>query len=219
VQLNFNGQGTNLHSIWDSKLIDRLGLSYQQLAEKVDQATPAQISQWQKDPMMKWMWESYEITEKLYAEVDAMKSRAIDDKYYEAHIATVEQRLEQAGIRLAGVLNGLFAHGVVVGPASTVPAKAEGPAVAIEAMDAAAHEGQQVVLSAKVYGYKALDGLTLVNLGATYPNQLLTVVLRGEAAPMATEIDGKVIRVEGKVEIYKGKPEIVVREKKRITIE
>src|SRR5258707_585119 len=50
VQLNFNGQGTNLHAIWDSKLIDRLGLGYEQLASTVDHATPAQIGQWQKEP-------------------------------------------------------------------------------------------------------------------------------------------------------------------------
>jgi hypothetical protein len=218
VQLNFNGQGTNLHAIWDSKLIDSLGQGYEQLASTVDHATPAQIGEWQKDPMVKWMWESYAITEKLYAEVDAMKRRAIDDKYYQEHIATVEQRLEQAGIRLAGVLNGLFAHGVVVGPAAPPSAApAEGAVVKIDAKDAQAHLGEHVEVSGKVYGFKALEGLTLVNLGAEYPNQLLTVVLRGEAANLASAIDGKVIRVTGKVEMYKGKPEIVVRDPRMVS--
>ncbi|HVU95986.1 MAG TPA: S1/P1 nuclease [Puia sp.] len=218
VQLNFNGRGTNLHAVWDSKLIDRLGLGYEELAAKVDHATPAQVSQWQKDPMIRWMWESYEVTEKLYAEVDAMKSRSIDDKYYEEHIGTVEQRLEQAGIRLAGVLNRLFAHGVVVGPSSApaVPAPLEGPAVKIDVADAQAHVGKNVVVTAKVFGYKALEGLTLVNLGAAYPNQALTVVLRGEATSLAGAIDGKTIQVTGKVEMYKGKPEIIVRDPKSV---
>lgn len=242
IQLNYNGSGTNLHSVWDSKLIDRLGLGYEQLAEKVDHATPAQIGQWQKDPLIKWIWESYEMSSKLYAEVDAMKSRAIDDSYYEAHIAIVEQRLEQAGIRLAGVLNMLFANGVVVGPAGSSQAGASGssagaggvgsgssPAggslrqdesvVKIDVKDAAAHVGENVLVSAKVYGHKVLEGLTLVNLGAAYPDQLLTVVLRGEAMAVAADIDGKTIRVTGKVEMYKGKPEIVVRDGKMIVKE
>ena len=222
VQLNFNGSGTNLHAVWDSKLIDRLGLGYEQLASTVDHATPAQVSQWQKDPMIRWMWESYEITERLYAEVDAMKSRAIDDKYYEEHIGTVEQRLEQAGIRLAGVLNRLFAHGVVVGPGASplaAPVAPSAAAVKIDAKDAQAHVGENVVVTSKVYGYKALEGLTLVNLGAAYPDQLMTVVLRGEATGLAAEIDGKTIRVTGKVEMYKGKPEIIVRDPKMIIIE
>jgi hypothetical protein len=219
IQLNFNGSGTNLHAVWDSKLIDRLGLGYEQLASTVDHATPAQVSQWQKDPMIRWMWESYAVTEKLYAEVDAMKSRAIDDKYYEEHIATVEQRLEQAGIRLAGVLNRLFEHGVVVGPgAPPSAAPVERAAVKIDIAEAQAHVGESVVVTAKVFGYKALEGLTLVNLGAAYPDQLMTVVLRGEATGLAGQIDGKTIEVTGKVEMYKGKPEIIVRDPKLVVV-
>jgi hypothetical protein len=233
IQLNYNGSGTNLHSVWDSELIDRLGLGYEQLAEKVDQAGPAQIGEWQKDPMIKWIWESYVLSSKLYAEVDEMKSRAIDDSYYTAHIAIVEQRLEQAGIRLAGVLNSLFAHGVVVGPAGAASGSGGGLAgagggdgaaspaapVRIDVKDAGAHVGENVVVSAKVYGYKALEGLTLVNLGAAYPDELLTVVLRGEAVAIAADLDGKTIRVTGKVEMYKGRPEIVVRDGKMVVKE
>jgi DNA/RNA endonuclease YhcR with UshA esterase domain len=91
--------------------------------------------------------------------------------------------------------------------------------VTIDVKDAASHVGENVTVSAKVYGYKALEGLTLVNLGAAYPEQLMTVVLRGEAMAMAGELEGKVIRVTGKVEMYRGKPEIVVRDKKMIVIE
>jgi hypothetical protein len=109
IQLNYDGNGTNLHALWDSKLIDHQGLTYEQMAEKYDHATPAQIKQWQNEPLIQWIWESYQASSKLYAEVDAMKSRAIDDSYYQAHIAIVEDRIEKAGIRLAGVLNEVFA--------------------------------------------------------------------------------------------------------------
>jgi hypothetical protein len=108
IQLNFNGTGTNLHALWDTKLVERQGMTYEQLAEKYDHVSDAQVAQWQKDPLMKWLWESYEISTKLYAEVDAMKSRAIDDSYYQAHVGTVQERMTQAGIRLAGVLNGIL---------------------------------------------------------------------------------------------------------------
>ncbi|HEY4337774.1 MAG TPA: S1/P1 nuclease [Puia sp.] len=227
IQVNFEGKGTNLHSLWDSKLIDRFASNYQELASKVDHATPVQISQWQKDAPIKWAWESYEISSRLYAEVDAMKSRTIDDAYYQAHIGIVEQRLEQAGIRLAGVLNTLFAHGLVASVAGGEPvaaaassgATSSGAAVKIDVKDAAAHVDENVVITAKVYGYKALDGMTLVNLGGAYPNQLMTVVLRNEATGLAAEIDGAVIRVTGKIEMYKGKPEIIVRDPKMIVKE
>ncbi len=252
IQLNYDGQGTNLHSVWDSKLIETQGLDYQQLASTVDHASAAQIRQWQNDPLVKWMYESYVVSSRLYAEVDSMSSRSIGQDYYNAHIAVINQRLEQAGIRLAGLLNVLFKNGPVpVGP-SPAGGSAASPAgsgagsgagvtagqgagngagatagqgagvgagepVKIDTKDAASHVDQYVIVHDKVYGYKALDGLTLVNVGAAYPDQLLTVVLKGDALGIAPALDGKMITVTGKVEIYKGKPEIVVKDPKMIT--
>lgn len=226
IQLNYNGQGTNLHSVWDTKLIEHEGADYQQLAAKYGQASPAQIKQWQSDPVIKWIWESYTISSKLYAEVDAMKSRSIDDSYYTAHIGIIHERLEQAGVRLAGVLNTLFKDGVTASAASR-DAKAAGtigdkaaPSAAtaeqaanaktIDIKDAASHIDEYAKVCAVVYGYKALDGLTLVNMGASYPDQLMTVVLKGAAKDMAASIDGKTVCVTGKIILYKGKPEIIV---------
>ncbi len=118
IQLNYDGNGTNLHALWDSKLIDHQGLTFEQMAAAYDHATPAQIKQWQSDPLIRWIWESYQASTKLYAEVDTMKSRAIDDSYYEAHIGIVQDRIEKAGIRLAGVLNGIFKNGLAASAAS-----------------------------------------------------------------------------------------------------
>ena len=249
IQLNYEGEGTNLHSLWDSKLIATLGLDYPQLAEKCDQATPAQVKQWQSDPLVKWMWESYTISSRLYAEVDSMSSRSIGAPYYDSHISIITQRLEQAGIRLAGLLNVLFKNGpvpsgpdVAGGTGGTAAGQGAGATagqgagaaagqgagstdgqgagagagagepVKIETKDAASHVDQYVVVHDKVYGYKALDGLTLVNVGAAYPDALLTIVLKGDALGIAPALDGKMIQVTGKVEMYKGKPEIVVKD-------
>ena len=236
IQLNYNGQGTNLHSLWDSKLIETQGLDYQQLATTVDHASAAQIKQWQSDPLVRWMWESYTISSRLYGEVDSMSSRSIGAAYYDSHISIITQRLEQAGIRLAGLLNVIFKNGPVpVGPSPAVNSAdnsagagagatagqgagaGAGAPVKIDTKDAASHADQYVIVHDKVYGYKALDGLTLVNVGAAYPDELLTVVLKGDALGIAPALDGKMITVTGKVEIYKGKPEIVVKDPKMIT--
>jgi DNA/RNA endonuclease YhcR with UshA esterase domain len=45
------------------------------------------------------------------------------------------------------------------------------------------------------------------------------VVLKGEAMAMAESLDGKTIQVTGKVEIYKGKPEIIVTDKGKIMVQ
>lgn len=112
IQLNYEGKGTNLHAVWDSKLLDHQGLDYNQLAEKYDHVSDKQVKEWQSDPLIRWVWESYQISTKLYTEVDAMSSRSIDDSYYQAQIEIIHQRLVMAGVRLAGVLNGIFRNGL-----------------------------------------------------------------------------------------------------------
>jgi hypothetical protein len=222
IQLNYDGNGTNLHALWDSKLIDHQGLTYEQMAAKYDHATPAEIKQWQNEPVMEWIWESYQASSKLYAEVDAMKSRSIDDSYYDAHIAIVQDRIEKAGIRLAGVLNDIFknglaanAAGVPVSDAGTNPASAPKTS---SVQDAAQHYNEYVNVCAKVYGIKALDNLTLVNLGAAYPNQPLTIVLRDAAREIGPSLEGKNICVTGTVVAYREKPEIVVTDPKLVVV-
>lgn len=112
IQLNYNGKGTNLHSLWDSKLVETQGFTFKQIAEWT-KPTSKQIKEWQKGSQLKWAWESYQISSKLYAEVDAMKSRSIDEEYYKNHLPIINERIQQAGIRLAGVLNEIFKGGSI----------------------------------------------------------------------------------------------------------
>jgi hypothetical protein len=226
IQVQFDGKGTNLHSLWDSKLIGKEGKTFEKMSIDYDKATPAQVKQWQNDSMMKWLFESYQISSKLYSEVE--KNNKLDDAYYNAHISIINERIEKAGIRLAGVLNKIFAEAVYNYP---LPAKkAEGSeAAAIVKKDAvkpvvltipieevAKHIGQTVTVTAQVYGVKDIGSMALVNLGAAYPNQLLTVALKGNAKGLATLLDKQLVTVTGAVIDYKGKPEIVVSEVNQI---
>lgn len=106
IKITFLGKPGNLHGLWDSGLPEHEGLSYEQLAAKIDHATAKQIRNWQKDDELKWLYESYQLSEQLYA--DAAKSPDFDEAYYQAHIPVFENRMEMAGIRLAGVLNTIF---------------------------------------------------------------------------------------------------------------
>lgn len=108
IQLNYNEKGTNLHSLWDTRMLEFEGLTYTQLASKFDSISEADIKQWQSDPIVLWMWESYQISSALYAEVEQMDKRVIDDAYYQKHMPTVKKRMQQAAIRLAGLLNKIY---------------------------------------------------------------------------------------------------------------
>lgn len=108
IQLNYEDKGTNLHSLWDTKMLEHQGLDYKQLASKYDNISATDIKQWQSDSIVQWIWESYQISSQLYAEIDTMGKRVIDDEYYQKHLPIIEKRIQQAGIRLAGVLNAIY---------------------------------------------------------------------------------------------------------------
>ncbi|MFC3563387.1 S1/P1 nuclease [Pedobacter jamesrossensis] len=113
IQLNYDGKGTNLHSLIDTKLLEHEGLKFDSLAIKFNQIPKRKIRKWQRAPVIKWAWESYQISSKLYAEVDEMKSNTIGDEYYKKHIGMVEERIQQASVRLAGLLNEIYKDGYI----------------------------------------------------------------------------------------------------------
>ena len=104
--MSWRGHDTNLHAIWDTDLVEYPGLSWTEIAAALDHATPAQVRQWQPAEPAAWLYESYLLCPPIYAE--AALSTKLDYRYYPAHGPTVDQRLLQAGIRLAGVLNAAF---------------------------------------------------------------------------------------------------------------
>ena len=76
--------------------------------------------------------------------------------------------------------------------------------------------GKTVTVSGKVFSSRDIGSMVLVNLGAAYPNQLLTVALKGKAKELGSQLENKTITVEGEVIDYKGKPEIIITDPARI---
>jgi hypothetical protein len=217
IQVQFNGKSSSLYTLWDSGLINKEGKSFDQMAKDYDTATPAEIRKWQSEPVMQWLWESYQVSTKIYGEIE--KNNKLDDAYYKANIPIVQQRIEMAGIRLAGVLNTLFASFTPqVNADLTVPAGAK--FIQVAAKDVANHVGDNVTVIGTLVSGKLIEGngTTLLNIGGENPNQDFTIVINSEDRSKfgKPEIDfkGKRIIVHGKVVDYKGKPEIVVTEPK-----
>lgn len=222
IQVQYEGKGTNLHSLWDSRLIGKEGLGYSELATKIDQPSAAVMWEAANTDPVQWAWESYQISSKLYPEIE--KSNKLDRDYYEGHIGTVNERLELAGLRLAAVLNALFKNTVIPSAVAkeaavgTVGNDTAATAVKIDVKDAASYTGKLVTLTGKAFSHSDKGSFVLVNLGAEYPGQLLTLLLRGSAKILAENIDGKTLTVTGKIIQYKGRPEIDVRDAAELTI-
>jgi hypothetical protein len=216
IQLRFEDEGTNLHGLWDSKLIDHEGLSQEELVKKYDVASPADIKQWQAASPLEWLWESYQITTELYA--NAKPGQSIDEAYYQKNIPVIRKRIDQAGIRLAGELNRLLAGQKVktVTLTATQPNPETPPpppvpsAKVIRLEEAKTSIGKTVTVTGKVFSSRDIGSMVLVNVGAAYPNQLLTLALKGDAKSLGSGLDGKTVTITGQVIDYKGKPEIIL---------
>jgi hypothetical protein len=105
-KVNWFSTPTNLHAVWDSQLINFQQLSYTEYTNAINHTTLAQRTEWQKAPIVQWLYESNQIAEKVYTEIKP--GDTLSYKYNFNHIDTLNQRLLKAGVRLAGVLNNLF---------------------------------------------------------------------------------------------------------------
>jgi len=99
-------------------------------------------------------------------------------------------------------------------------AEARGPQGAIPAVEAAAHVGETATVCGDVASTRYLTSgrrPTFLNLGRPYPDQDLTVLIWGEdrpkfADPPERAFRGAHICVTGRIELYRGTPQIVVRD-------
>lgn len=95
----------------------------------------------------------------------------------------------------------------------------------ISASDAAKHINEKVTICEKVFSSKLItpSNMTFLDLGGFHPNELLTVVIKGEDRSKFKDapdeyFKGRNICVTGIVIDYKGKPEIVVSDPGQIKI-
>lgn len=90
----------NLHYEWDTGLLEHSGRSEQDYVTYLEQMITAKKLQADGTPE-DWANESLGLARKVWLN----DGGAIDQAYYDANIGVVDQRLAQAGLRLAGVLN------------------------------------------------------------------------------------------------------------------
>jgi hypothetical protein len=106
IKVQWFGESTNLHHVWDDELISYQRLSYTEYAKVINHTTRQQVKEWQKQPMSQWFYDSYQICEKIYSNVKP------DDKlgyrYNFDYADTVNQQLLKGGVHLAGLLNEIF---------------------------------------------------------------------------------------------------------------
>jgi len=107
IKVFWFGQATNLHSVWDDKLISSEQLSYTEYTNAINFTTPEQRKAWMQQPVSQWIYDSYVIAQKLYGEINSPDPR-LSYRYVYDHISIANQQLLKGGVHLAGILNQIF---------------------------------------------------------------------------------------------------------------
>lgn len=106
INVTFFGDKTNLHSLWDGKLIDSQKYSYTEYAKLLDIKSKQEVKDIQAGTLEDWLYDSHKIANKIYAQTPADSKLSYDYEY--KFNSTLERQLLYGGLRLAKVLNDVF---------------------------------------------------------------------------------------------------------------
>ena len=104
VKLTWFGENSNLHTVWDSKIIEHTQLSYTELGDAINIPSAAQVKAWQSSNVRNWVTESMSYRKQVYDIGDGK----LYYPYPFKNLPIVNERLLQAGIRMAAVLNDIY---------------------------------------------------------------------------------------------------------------
>lgn len=105
-KVQWHYKDTNLHAVWDYKMIDRFDMSYKELAQNADILTKEQVKNLQEGTIIDWLNEVHQLTREVYKSVE--KGENLRYRYSYKYMNVVRSQLQIGGIRLAKVLNELF---------------------------------------------------------------------------------------------------------------
>lgn len=106
IQIQWFGESTNLHRLWDKNLIISFGMSYTELADNLPKLNKNQRKAIQEGNIYDWVEESQDLADELYESVEI--GEKVGYQYSYKYTDAVRDQLQKGGLRLAKVLNDLF---------------------------------------------------------------------------------------------------------------
>ncbi len=106
IHVKWFGQGSNLHRVWDSNMIQSWNMGYLELALNAKNLNKQQIDAIKKGNVLDWTYESQNLAKKVYKSVRI--NEKLSYKYSYNHFGLVRSQLQKAGIRLAKILNDIY---------------------------------------------------------------------------------------------------------------
>ncbi len=106
IQVQWFNQKTNLHSVWDTKMIEGFNMSYLELAANATKLSKRQEAAIAQGTVLDWIEETHVLTKKIYASVE--KNDKLSYRYSYDYLETARTQIQKGGIRLAALLNQIF---------------------------------------------------------------------------------------------------------------
>lgn len=100
----WHGEPSDLHAVWDHQMLEARRLSFTELVRFIDPPTAAEVAAWQASGYRDWIGESLALRPQVYD----LGDRRLGSDYARKNLPTVERRILQAGVRLAGLLSSIF---------------------------------------------------------------------------------------------------------------
>lgn len=97
---------TNLHTLWDSMLIEFQQYSYTEYAKLLNIAGKEQVRAWQSSSLEDWFYESHVVSDSIYAATP--NESKLSYRYNYQFQKIMEEQLLKGGLRLATLLNRVF---------------------------------------------------------------------------------------------------------------
>lgn len=224
VRVVIGTEETNLHAVWDRDVVASLGEEPDSVASTLDaQIAPEVAKAWSVGSPVNWGNETFEIAKSsIYSELQGKGGTSapiiLPADYPVRQRALAATQLEKAGVRLAWLLNRSFVWPIV----SIEPIQRIAPeGIAPEA--AASHVGEMVTIKGLIATvYKSRSGVTFLDVGGRYPENTFTAVIfpedRMHFSNLGT-LTGKTVEIKGLVQLYRGKPEIILRMVTQLTVD
>lgn len=106
IQIRWFDEGSNLHKVWDSEMIDHYGMSYTEMSVNTDIVSKSKIKTIQEGTILEWVHESQQLAKQVYGSANA--GEELGYKYMYTYFPIVRTQLQTGGIRLAKILNEIF---------------------------------------------------------------------------------------------------------------
>lgn len=107
VRIKWFGQNTNLHTLWDTKLVESVhAWSYTEWQQNLDRCTQEEFDEMSAGTPEDWLIETWHITVGIYEYTKPEENYSF--KYMYDYAPVVERQFLLAGYRLAALLNKIF---------------------------------------------------------------------------------------------------------------